>query len=784
VLPLLHWHAEYRALRTGPVPGITEKNQLMGMFGMFRKSAVAAALLLVTVASNSFALGLGEIDMQSALNQPMRAVIDLTSASGTDLSQVKVSIASAEAHRRAGLTRSRLLGDFRFKVEQDNRGQAVIRISSTDTIHEPFLEFMLELTWPKGRLMRQYTVLVDPPLTMPAAPAIPASPVSGAPRATPVAAEPARRFAAPRPGTRTARTPASSSPGSYSASSYGPVKRSETLWTIARRVRPDSDVSMEQMMLALQRANPGAFQNNNINNLKAGSTLTIPSRADILSISAQEARNEANRQYQAWKAGTAGTVDVATGEKAEETTVTEAAPAVVATEKPASAVMTESRLQLTAPEDDTIQGAAAAGDPQAGDAESGDSNIEQQLALATETAEANRAQSEEMQSRVTELEEQLQTMQRLLELKDDQLASMQNQQAAAALEETPEPAVAEAEAETETDTPAGTEEAGTSAEAAGDKKTLDVGGIVNKLMDNPLLAGLGVLVAMLLGGFIWASTRRKDSQGIFDDEMTLEKRLEAEATSRESEPLPPVTVNQTFAEPAQPNPHDTDEGDPLTEADVYLAYGRIQQAEDVLQAALEKTPDDAAMRLKLLEVYHAGGNITAFDREASDFRDTVTEGDPAWLRVATMGYELSPENELYRAAASNANNLDFDMDLTGMDDLADRDAEEKAFSPDDLGLDMETREDTAEKSPENIEYNLDDLDTADITFDETLEDIEDEDTEGLLDASDEVSTKLDLARAYLDMGDPEGARSILDEVLEEGNEAQKDEAGKLIAELA
>jgi pilus assembly protein FimV len=747
----------------------------MGIFGMFKKSAVAAALLLVSVASNSFALGLGEIDMQSALNQPMRAVIELTSAAGTDLSQVKVSIASTEAHQRAGLTRSRILSKFRFKVEQDNRGQAVIRISSTDTIHEPFLEFMLELSWSNGRLMRQYTVLVDPPLTMPAAPAIPATPVSSAPRATPVAAEPARRSTFSRPATTTARAPATSSSGGYSDSSYGPVKRSETLWTIAKQVRPDSGVSMEQMMLALLRANPGAFQNNNINNLKAGATLSIPSREEIVSISASEARDEANRQYQAWRSEPTSTVDASVGEVTEETTVAEAAPAVDAAEEPAPAVMTESRLQLTAPEDDTVQAAATAGDPQADAAEAGSGDMEQQLALATESAEANRAQSEELQSRVSELEEQLQTMKRLLELKNDQLASMQNQQAAAAIEETPPPA--------EEDAAAGTKDAGTSAQAAGEKDTLEAGGIVNKLMDNPILAGLGVLVAMLLGGFLWASTRRKDNQGIFDDEMTLEKRLEAEDASRESKPQPAVAVSQNYEEPAQTSPHETDEGDPLTEADVYLAYGRIQQAEDVLQAALEKTPDDAAMRLKLLEVYHAGGNITAFDREASDYRDTVTEDDAAWLRVATMGYELSPENELYKAAARNANNLDFDMDLTGMDELVDHDEEQKPVAVDDLGLDMETRETPAEESPENIEYNLDDLDSTDITFDETVEDNE-EDSEGLLDASDEVSTKLDLARAYLDMGDPEGARSILDEVLEEGNETQKDEAGKLIAELA
>jgi len=769
VLPLWQQHAEYRALRIDSDAGIEGKKQLMGIFGMFRKTAVAAALLFISVSSNAFALGLGEIDMQSALNQPMQASIGLTSAGGTDLSQIKVNIASAEAHQRAGLSRARILGNFRFKVEQDSRGQPVIRVSSTETIHEPFVEFMLELTWPNGRLMRQYTVLVDPPLTMPAAPAIPAAPLSGATRATPVAEKPARRYRPSSAAPTTARAPATYDTG-QPASSYGPVKRDETLWKIAKRIRPDSGVSMEQMMLALQRANPNAFLNNNINNLKAGATLTIPSREEIVSISARDARSEASRQFQAWKEGEASTPEIP---------MEEAAPVVVDQEETAPVVTTESRLQLTAPEDDTAQSAATAGDPQAGDAETGSSDITQQLALATETAEANRAQSEELQSRVTELEDQLATMKRLLELKNDQLANIQNLQATAEAEDTPstaesdEPVVANATEATAQET------VETEAQADAGKKALESSGIVNKLMDNPILAGLGVLVAMLLGGFLWASTRRKENQSIFDDEMTLEKRLEAENTSSERKPQPVVAVSEAFPEPVQGGKlQDTDEGDPLTEADVYLAYGRIQQAEDVLQAALEKMPDDAAMRLKLLEVYHAGGNATAFDREASDFRDTVTEEDPAWLKVAAMGYELSAENQLYKAGAAKSNNLDFDMDLTGMDDSGDQETGEEPAVADDFGLDIEARESPVVTSPEDIEFNLDDLDTTDVTY----EDVEDE-AEGLLDASDEVSTKLDLARAYLDMGDPQGARSILDEVLEEGNDSQRDEAGKLIAEL-
>ena len=771
MLALWQQHAEYGALRIDSDTGIAGKNQLMGIFGMSRKTAVAAALLFISVASNAFALGLGEIDMQSALNQPMQASIGLTSAAGTDLSQISVKIASAEAHQRAGLSRARILGNFRFKVEQDSRGQPVIRVSSTENVREPFIEFMLELTWPNGRLMRQYTVLVDPPLTMPAAPAIPAAPVASMPRSTPVSEEPARRY---RPSTATpasARRASASYGTGQPASSYGAVKRDETLWTIAKRVRPDSGVSMEQMMLALQRANPNAFLNNNINNLKAGATLTIPSREEIVSVSAQDARSETSRQYQAWKAGESNTPEVA---------MEEPAPVAVEQKEPVSVATTESRLQLTAPEDDTAREAATAGDPQAPDAETGSSDIEQQLALATETAEANRAQSEELQSRVTELEEQLATMKRLLELKNDQLASIQNLQTTAEAEDTASSAGADEPVTANATEATAQETVETEAQADAGKKALDAGGLVNKLMDNPILAGLGVLVAMLLGGFLWASTRRRENQSIFDDEMTLAKRLEAENTPRESKPQPVVAVSEEFQEPVQGgNLQDTDEGDPLTEADVYLAYGRIQQAEDVLQAALEKSPHDAAMRLKLLEVYHAGGNATAFDREASDFRDTVTEEDPVWLRVAAMGYELSPDNELYKAGTGKSNNLDFDMDLTGMDDSGDQESAEEAAIADDLGLDIEARERPVETSPENIEFNLEDLDTTDITY----EDAEDE-GEGLLDASDEVSTKLDLARAYLDMGDPDGARSILDEVLEEGSDSQKDEAGKLIAEIA
>ncbi len=256
---------------------------------MFRKTAVVTALLLATLSAQVFALGLGDIDMRSALNQPMDAVIELTSASAADIDDIDVSLASLDDHARAGLSKAAILADFRFTIEKNAAGKPVVRISSDSLVREPYLEFMLELDWSRGRLLRQYTVLVDPPVTMPATPAVPVAPVTRAapaprpvtrpPVATPVqqpVAAPATVNVAPAPVT----------------GDYGPIRRSETLWSIAERVRPDREISIEQVMLALQRANPHAFDGNNINRLRRGVTLTVPTRDDILSMSSRAARAE------------------------------------------------------------------------------------------------------------------------------------------------------------------------------------------------------------------------------------------------------------------------------------------------------------------------------------------------------------------------------------------------------------------------------------------------------------------------------------------------------------
>jgi pilus assembly protein FimV len=447
-------------------------------------------------------------------------------------------------------------------------------------------------------------------------------------------------------------------------------------------------------------------------------------------------------------------------------------------------------LQLVAPDEEVgeeaIEGTAAPGAPapDADNASEETRNLQQQLAMAAEEAEASRARSGELQTRVTELEDQVTNMQRLLELKDAQLASLQNR--LDVVEENTPPA----ETGVTGETAAASDETGPDSEATTDaeeSRAMDEpNGLIDRLLDNPVLTALGVLVAMILGGFLWASTRQRKHADLFSDEPTLASRLAETLTDRE--PASPgiiVNENRAFSElPGEDiSPLTSDaESDPMTEADVFIAYGRVQQAEDVIKGALQKDPENLDLKVKLMEVYHAAGNAAAFDTHAEGFRRQVDQDDPLWMKVAAMGYELSPENPAYKIAADASKtdtDVDFDMDLSGMEEI-DQAPESEATVDEDLGLDYVERDQAANELPEKMDFNLDEREQVEMQPHTADEDA----LEGILDSADEVSTKLDLARAYIDMGDPDSARNILEEVLEEGTSDQKHEAEDLVSQLA
>ena len=857
---------------------------------MFRKSALAMAMLGALATGHVVALGLGEIELKSSLNQPLNAEVALLSATDAELRELKVEIGSSAAFDNAGIERPLFLTKLRFDVKTNADGNPVVGITSREAVQEPFLDFLLEISWSKGRLLREYTVLVDPPVTMPAN-----APALQAPVAQPVAPS-ARSTGSFQPARRVSHT-AQMPPGFVAPGEYGPIKRNDTLWNVASQVRPDTGVSIEQTMLGLLRANPEAFQNNNINNLKAGVILRVPSREDMLSVSRAEALRESRAQYAAWREAR-GLLQ----------------PAQPQGTTPVSVPAAESRLELVSP--DTAEGGAATGSAQ-NDAEL--QKLQSELLMANEAVEEQRRQGEDMSSRLSVLEEQIVNMQRLIQLKDEELARLQAQAGVESIEqpvtelETGE-AIAEAEelADTfETEEPAlGTEDPALStefdtvaddefatadpfdSEAAFDETVAesaatDAGfdeapaeeliedgveeevvaanpevepvvaepviaetaaspGFVDQLLANPLWLGAGGAVLALLAFF---GLRRKRGVETEFQESILQAAREGSAVASDSELVAaepvstqPVTSESSllseFAVSDMGSIKNDGEADPLAEADVYLAYGRFQQAEDLIKEALKSDAEREDLNLKLLEIYLAGRNQSSFDEHAQGILEGIEDSqDPQWEKIAEMGRELSPDNPIYQAGNVAAVATDEDAEIDSLSDSMDfsmgsevaeteepkttgeiaeeiKDAEEGLDFDLDLSFDAnasanEDQSDNVELTPsdadseqpeaagselkvdvDSVEPDAIDLDNG-LDFDldgfeldsatETEAELE---GDGELADLDEVSTKLDLARAYIDMGDPDGAKNILDEVMDEGNDDQKDEARDIMTQMS
>jgi len=370
-----------------------------------RKLAVALALAGGLGSGVAQALGLGEIELQSYLNEPLDADIVLPQSRGVSPGDVLVNIASDAAYERVGLDRNQFLSKLRFEVVTGSDGNLVVNVSSREPLREPYLNFLLELTWPNGRLMREYAVLVDPPVY---------AEESGvreqvaAPSAT-RAAEPAAPATRSSESIRRQAEAESALARGYSADTFGPTGPSDTLWTIASRVRPDNSVSMQQVMLAIQDLNPDAFMGGNINRLKRGEVLRVPTRDQIQSRTRAEATRMVSQQNQEFRSPQR-TVDA-----------TPAPEPAQPAEQTAAAGDGELKLLVAEENDarDTSEGGSAGGDSEL------PGGIDAGAAVAMEELESARRENEELNSRVEDLQDQVQTLQRLLELKNSQLADLQ-----------------------------------------------------------------------------------------------------------------------------------------------------------------------------------------------------------------------------------------------------------------------------------------------------------------------------------------------------------------------
>jgi pilus assembly protein FimV len=736
------------------------------------------------------ALGLGEIELQSWLNEPLDAEISLRESRGVDPGDVFVNVAPEAAYQRIGIDRHQFLSRLRFEVVTASDGSLVVNVSSREPLREPYLNFLLELTWPNGRLMREYSVLVDPPVyaedsgvqeQVSAPSAAPASPRQAAPRSQ----ESVRRQAQAE----------SSLARGYQADTFGPTGPSDTLWTIAQRVRPDNSVSMQQVMLALQDQNPNAFMGGNINRLKRGEVLRVPTMEQIRSRSQAEANRVVAQQNEAFQSRT---VD------ATRTAEAESAPAPTQ----AGAAGDELRLLVADGESrDVTEGGSAGGD---GDLPGG-SDVGS--AVAMEELEATRRENEELNSRLSDLQDQVATLQRLLELKNSQLADLQGmtaEEAAAAdelaISEGEQPAeelvqedgaddaaVADLEPSDDMSVAAGDEQAvmDDAVEERADDETARVeaaqsadeaaareedetevaaapaadqpreqprqpapvappaaekgfpGNVIQAISNNPMYQiALGGGLVLLLLLLLLVARRNANREKAFYDQLNSEDGSEGDS----------------FDLSLEEESGDQQEGaDALAEAETYIAYGRHDQAAQVLETAISREPSRTDLRLKLLGVYADGqdresfekqfGEIEALDDEAAieqaaALRERLEEAE-ATPSIDELESQLRSDSFSTAVAGENGADKDSELDMTGelpsdeewqlSDDLkADEfEASEEPELENEFGeLESDVEKET-DDSDDLIEYDLSNLDSSDQDGTDDLESKEETDFSSL-----------------------------------------------------
>lgn len=867
-----------------------------------RKLVLAIAAASALSSGMAHALGLGELTLKSTLNQPLVAEIELLDVKDLTAAEVVPSLASPDDFAKAGVDRQAFLNDLTFTPVLNASGKSILRVTSSQPLSEPMVKFLVQVMWPSGRLLRDYSVLLDPskfsPQTADAAaqsapaqaPAINA-PVTGA-------SKPAQHVTTPR----------------------------DTLWEIAAKARNGG--SIQQTMLAIQALNPDAFIDGNINRLKTGQVLRLPDATQSTSLPQPKAIAEVAAQNTAWRQGRRSVHRV----QAQQLDATKRGHDVLAPQGTA-----KDRLSLVSGEPGKKGGKGAAGDSKA---------IGNKLAVAQEGLDTTRRDNAELKSRMTDLQSQLDKLQRLIELKNNQLAKLEAEGsgagAGAAQPSAPisadlvaQPAAAPAPAVAPEATPAAVpaEAPIQAVPAASDEQKY------NELLTNPILLGLvggGAVVVLLL---LLLLARRRKAQQEAEKHKRMAKALAEESDLTEDLDLPessfeglevpppvvklatapapapvvePVVVTPPIAAPlVAPAAERSD--DVLAQAQSHINAGRLNQAASLLEDGIKQEPQRSDLRLKLMEVYGQQGDRSAF---VAQERQLVANGKnhadveqlknrfPAMVAVAAVGgiaaaavaaeldaqyvkdllheepkapepeaapadddfdsaFDLSlddleaaspasvtPESALDLDAFPLDDDLSFESVLQqqteakdSLDDLSDFDLDLGGDVPgstlaDDeflLNLDDDLKDLPAVESPAVTEAALDDLELpADFDLsladeidahakpepDDFMSELDDVNAEldrlsgslehppiaepsftaedaaagmememgepdfDFLSGTDEVATKLDLAQAYIDMGDNDGARDILGEVLSEGNDGQKNEAKDMLARMA
>ena len=891
-------------------------------------SLLATALALPGTGA---ALGLGKLTVNSALGQPLSAQIELTSAAKEELDSLAARVAAPSLYSQNNLNYPGALSRARVSVERGANGEPYLKITTQQPVSEPYLDLLIEINWASGRVVRDYTFLLDPPgSTMIAAPVEPVAPLR-----TGVA-----------PPQRTAPSAAAPASAPRATGEGYTVKRGDTLSKIANENLP-STATLDQMLVALFKNNADAFDGKNMNRLRAGAIITIPSADDVGTTAAPEATKVVRVQSADWRAYRDRVAAAAPAAEGSSGRATGGKIGTAVDDKTPAAPAGRDQLRVSR---EAGQGKGAAG--------------------AAEEAVARDQALKEAQSRVAELEKTLKDLQRAVELKSQTGAQLQAQADAAkgkaapvppavvataptpitkapepaAITKAPEPAMAEppkAAEPAKSEPPKAAEPAPTEPpkaaepakaeppkvaepakveppKAAAPKVAVkappkEAPGFLDDLFSSTPAWAIGVGALAIFGGIaaLFAARRRKTTK--FEDSIISGTDIKTNtvfgSTGGGVVNTGDNSLASDFSREGLGN-IDTDEVDPIAEAEVYLAYGRDAQAEEILKEALKKDPQRQEIYLKLLEIHAQHNKPSAFETVAAELYSVSQGQGEVWQKAVGLGRQLDPNNPIFaesgsaaaaaavaavaaggmRSAAADApvhaepvlrsevprpsgsgvpadvandmgdtgGGLDFKLDeeisispssgakakspidiLAGAESALEKTAKSASSSTMSalesagakaaagaaaLGRMGDSAAETARTAApiHDMDFTLDasertapvrpaaprlepalamtghasttapslarpqaaiDLDKLDLSFDPDKATFEDP-TPSVLDGQwHDAATKLDLAKAYQEMGDVEGAREILQEVLHEGDEQQKSEAQSLLSKL-
>lgn len=584
-----------------------------------RKLVLAIAAASALSSGMAHALGLGELTLKSTLNQPLVAEIELLDVKDLTAAEVVPSLASPEDFAKAGVDRQAFLNDLTFTPVLNASGKSILRVTSSKPLSEPMVKFLVQVMWPNGRLLRDYSVLLDPS--------------KFSPQTADAVAQPAPAQTVTAPVT-----------GATKPSQHTTTPR-DTLWEIASKARNGG--SIQQTMLAIQALNPDAFIDGNINRLKTGQVLRLPDQVQSTNLPQPKAIAEVAAQNTAWRQGRRYVAKPGTGQQQLDATKR-------ARGEDASSQAATDKLSLVSA--DTGKGGKGA----AGDAKA----LSNKLAVTQESLDTTRRDNAELKSRMSDLQSQLDKLQRLIELKNNQLAKLQAEGGADAPATAPtapamsaelaaNPAASPADAAPapapETAAPeAVPAPAVEPAPATSDDQKF------NELLTNPILLGLvggGAVVLLLL---LLLLARRRKAQQEAEKHLRMARALEEEqefsvdqdlpessfeglevpppsvklATAPTPAPTPapviaPVVVTPPIAAPLV-SPAAERSDDVLAQAQSHIAGGRLNQAAALLEDAIKQEPQRSDLRLKLMEVYGQQGDRDAF---VAQERQLVANGD-------------------------------------------------------------------------------------------------------------------------------------------------------------